>query len=146
MLTADISCPSLTAMNEGAAAAIYQNIEQFLDCELDMSDDEDPSFSWRDLVLAAYTESQPSDAEFPDRACRDADEWHVLLDCLHTQFFWDADYLLEDMFVDQPPTVSRKVKKQMTIDPGYFRAIPPDPRNEELPELRRRLRELCREP
>lgn len=146
MLTSEIPPPTLTAMIEGAAAAIYENIEQFLDLELDSSNEEDASFFWRDWVLAAYREAEPADPETPDRSCRDIDEWHVLFECLHAQFFWDDDYLLEDMFVDKPPAVSRKMKNRLTIAADYFRAIPPDPRDQDLPELRRKLKELCRQP
>lgn len=57
---------------------------------------------------------------------------------------WDADCEDAHNFVDQAPEHAATMHKLAGIDRDYFTALPPDPRDEELPELLQRIRELSR--
>jgi hypothetical protein len=73
-------------------------------------------------------------------------EWDCLLDCLPDRILWDADYEMGREFLDADPDVSRELLHQMRIGDGYYLALAPDPRDEELEQIRRRLRELTGRP
>jgi hypothetical protein len=134
----DIEPPSLTAVNESAIAAVFDAIRGYLSCEIEM--DPDVSQMWRRLLLAAFLTTKYDKSEpIPNETCADLDEWTILLECMEQEILWDNDFEA-DAHADLDPTTAARVKADLGIDPDYFSAIPPDPRESELDAIRARLR------
>jgi hypothetical protein len=55
---------------------------------------------------------------------------------------WDRDFEAEPTFGDADPLTGEDVKDNMGIDNDYFQAVAPDPSDEELESIRRRLKLL----
>jgi len=47
-----------------------------------------------------------------------------------------------DVYLDLPPEHAKKLKRMMGVTEDYYTAIPPDPSERELGEIRSRLRAL----
>jgi hypothetical protein len=150
----DVPAPELSAVNEGTIGAMFANICQCIEFEIDDEWLRDGK-SMRQLVLEAITEvdkkpppafDKPPDAELsdplPDAACVDTDEWDLLVEVLESFILWDADWLDEDLYVDADPETNRFRKHKMGIAEGYYTAVAPDPTENELADVRRRLRVL----
>jgi hypothetical protein len=141
-----IQAPELTAHTEAAVAAVYEYVRQSAYIEIDLQGEPDRAeyaFFWRRLILRASEEmdSQP-DERLPDEHCDDVSEWELLIDCLTDRIFWDADYEMGDTFLDAAPDVSRDKMYSMRIADDYFVALPPDPNEAELQDIRQTLRKL----
>ncbi len=119
----DVPMPELTAVSEAAVAVLFENIAQCIQIEIDfahdleMCDDGlDPAF-WRKLVLAAIedtdskelgfipTAAQPHpladpECQMPAPACEVLDEWEWMLEALENYVLWDADYAMDELFMD----------------------------------------------
>ena len=140
------ACPKLTAINEAAVAILFANIEHSLHFEVDAQKDgfEDSQF-WRPLVLAAYYQmGDTNDLPAPD--CTDTEDWELLVDVLSQRILWDDDFNDADRFLDAPPDEAESLRDRFGIDDDYYRAIPPDPSEIELPGIRAKLKELYRGP
>lgn len=136
------ACPKLTAINEAAVAILFANIEHSLQFEVDAQKDgfEDSMF-WRPLVLAVYREiGDTTDMPAPD--CTDTKDWELLVDVLSQRVLWDDDFNDADRFLDAPPDEADSLRDRFGIDDDYYRAIPPDPSETELPGIRAKLKEL----
>jgi len=137
------TCPRLTAVSEGTVAALFANVEQSIEMEIDMSEEGEVGFTtWRRLTLAVFEAGGDTD-DLPDVYCEDMSEWSVLVECLADRVLWDADYGDADRFLDMPPEFAREMRDMFGIDEDYYLVIPPDPRDEELPAIRAKIRELC---
>jgi hypothetical protein len=147
----DFAPPELSAINEGTVGAIFENVSQCVQFEVDSDDPEicegiDMKV-WRRLVLAAQAEYEtappacPED-RLPEPDCKDMEEWDLLVECLSQTILWDADWLDEDLYMDVTPELSRARKKKLSIADKYFTAIAPDPSEAELPAIRQRLDHL----
>src|SRR5262249_8916572 len=79
-------------------------------------------------------------------ACDDTGEWEGLLECLESRLFWDSDYAMGHPFLDVDPDQARALMDSMGIDPDYYLALPPDPDDDELDDVRRTLREVTGRP
>ena len=55
---------------------------------------------------------------------------------------WDRDFEAEPTFGDADPLTGEDVKDNMGIDNDYFQAVAPDPSDDELESIRRRLKLL----
>jgi len=146
------TCPELTAVNEGTIAALYRHIEEALEIEIDMemleglSDDpgaSDIAFFWRSRVRAVFQETGEID-ELPDVDSTDMDNWSLLVELLHDRVLWDTDYEMGGLFLDTPPESATALRELMNVPDDYFRAIPPDPNDEELKKILTILNELCK--
>lgn len=136
------SCPKLTAINEATVAVLFLRIEESIQFEVECGADmKQPSY-WRSRVLAVFHEDDEWD-ELPAQDCCDLDEWESLVETLTDWILWDADYSSADTFLDAPPETASFMRQMMTIDENYYRAIPPDPRDSDLPRIRAVLAELC---
>ncbi|HEY3965175.1 MAG TPA: hypothetical protein VGM05_11540 [Planctomycetaceae bacterium] len=139
--------PPLTATNESAVAVLYRVIEDWVALEVDSEDDfrempgEDP-FDWRRQILDAYRESAPDDEDVPVATSRDHEEWSLLIECLEARVLWDADYLDEDLYADQPPEAGQIMKDRLGVPDEYFRAVAPDPTDRDLNIARQKIRGL----
>ena len=161
--------PELTAVSEAAVAVLFENVAQCIQIEIDFADDQepcddgiDPTF-WRNLVLAAIedtdskelgfmpTAAQPHpladpECQMPAPACEVLDEWEWMLETLENYVLWDADYAMDDLFMDVDAKTSRRRRQKLGINDDYYTAIAPDPTDGELEKIRESLRIICQEP
>ena len=71
------------------------------------------------------------------------DDWEFLIDYLADRILWEADYEMTDVFLDADPSESEMRMGLMGIAEDYYTAITPDPTDQQLEPIRRRLRWLC---
>ena len=164
----DIPMPELTAVSEATVAVLFENVAQCIQIEIDFADDLepcddgiDPTF-WRKLVLAAIedtdskelgfmpTAAQPHpladpECQMPAPACEVLDEWEWMLETLENYVLWDADYAMDDLFMDVDAKTSRRRRQELGINDDYYTAIAPDPTDGELEKIRESLRVLSQE-
>ncbi|MDB5338906.1 MAG: hypothetical protein JWN70_4525 [Planctomycetaceae bacterium] len=135
-------CPALSAVNESVIGAIFSHIEQSIEFEIDCHDDAeiDPS-SWRQLTLNVLKEIG-EDEDLHSANCLDSEEWDISLEVLRERILWDEDFNDADIYMDLPAEHGKAVKEFMTIDQDYFRAVPPNPRESDLPTIQRLLTDL----
>lgn len=138
----------LTAMNEGAIAAIYAAVGQMVVSEIEMESDlEDMGLvdaqHWRKLLLDVVQADACPSSELPAATCRDEGEWECLLDSIAMRVLWDDDYMDADALLDATPDSTRRYRRKLGIERDYFIAVAPDPKESEIPAIRERLRALC---
>jgi hypothetical protein len=74
------------------------------------------------------------------RALDDWDEeWEICIGALEGRILWDRDWELEEDFADAPPGQACRMKDLLAISDDYFRAIPPDAKDEDADEIVKRL-------
>lgn len=137
-----VPAPALTAVREAALAAVYAHIRTEICVEIDHGRSE-----FRKLVAACVEQEGPLEPDDPlsDPACDDQAEWDAAVDALIDEVLWDADFDMESLFLDAPPEASERMKREMGIASDYYTGLPPDPTDDQLPSIRRRLEELARE-
>ena len=74
------------------------------------------------------------------------DDWEFLIECLANRILWEGDYEMSDVFLDADPSESGIRMGLMGIAEDYYTAIAPDPTDQQLEAIRRRLRWLCGRP
>lgn len=137
------SCPTLTAVNESAVAAIFREIGHMIQFEIDSQNDMDTPYFWRSSVLAVIQEDEEL-ADLPEPDCADWNEWDLLLIILSDRILWDEDFQAADCFLDAPPDQAAFTRDSLAIADDYYRAVPPDPSDSDLERIRATLGELCR--
>jgi hypothetical protein len=160
LLRLDVPCPALTAVSEGTVAAIYGQLRALVDFEImrdeDMEEADDKetlgeigrALDLGDLVKGKTTRQEILEAcvdqlsDLPDENCRDRDEWDILIECLSDGVLWDADWQASETFQDLDPDIAQSVRDEMAISDNYFVAVAPEPSDEELHEIKVRIREL----
>lgn len=96
---------------------------------------------WRRQILETICVIDP-ELELPDVECNDSDEWSCLIDVLRDRILWDHDFSAEPAFGDADPVKAQDARSMLGIDQNYFRAVAPDPSDEELAAIRLKLRLL----
>jgi hypothetical protein len=93
----------------------------------------------------ADTEDSDNDEPWvpPSIGSDHVEDWEFLIDCLANRILWEADYEMSDIFLDADPSESEMRLGLMGITKDYYTAIAPDPTDEQLEPIRRRLRWLC---
>src|SRR5512136_1940533 len=121
LLREDVLAVPLTAVVEGAIAAVFQHLMNSVDCEIG-----EPHMgnSWRQMIVAARKEIEGD--EVTEATCEDHGEWDIEIQELSGYILWDADYESDDFFLDRPPEEARELRKQMLIAEDYFAAIAND--------------------
>ena len=139
------TCPKLTSINEAVVAALFSNIEQCLHMEIDWSkeEDDDELLAWRKLVLAVFHEDGDT-MDLPEPDCDDVVEWELLAETLSQRILWDDDFNEAEQFLDASPDEATRLRSIFGIDNDYYAAVPPDPRDSDLPGIRAMLGELYR--
>ena len=142
------TCPLLTAINESMIAAIFHHLSDWIQYELDCEEDfedmvNDNPYFWRELALAAFAEF--ANDELPDRSCRDDDEWELIIEGLSDRILWDNDFNSVGAFLDTEPDKAEEMRDKMGIDDSYYRAVPPDPKEADIPVMLAKLKDLCSE-
>jgi len=133
----DVPIPPLTAINEGAVAAVLKRfwfdlcLELELSEELSPSADEEEPCQHRRLLLAAFHDKLEAD-ELPAHSETDEGEWILLMESLEDRILWDRDFALPDKVLDLPPEAMEEGLQQLNIDREYFVSIPREPNETEL--------------
>jgi hypothetical protein len=143
LLRKDVPVVRLTAILEGAIAAVFQHIQELVTFEIDT-----PEFgiSWRKLVIAARKQMEGDDSEreqIPEPTCEDLDEWDFQMQRLSDAVLWDGDYEDAQLYVDFSPEKSKELRGMMGIPDDYFMAIADDLSDDEAKEKIKELRKLC---
>jgi len=138
-LLTDVSPVPLTAVLEGAVAAIYHHLKNCIMIEID---EPEIGTNWRKKVVSARKEC--GGEEIPSHDCTDINEWDIEVDCLEDYILWDADYEDEDSFVDDLPEKADMMKETMGVSKDYYLENMDDLNEEEIEAKLKELRELCR--
>lgn len=100
------------------------------------------------LFEAAEEVCDPSSYEeewsAPRPKCREVTQWDDIIDMLASHVLWDADYDMEEFFMDASPELAEFQRQRMGIADDYFTDIPPDPTPEQMKKVRAGLRRLLR--
>ena len=129
----------LTAAVESAIAAVFEYLKILVILEID--EPEIPS-SWRNMILAARTESGAED--LPSEDCDGHQEWLIQVEELSYLILWDYDFEDEDLYIDKPPEEASRLKEFMRIKDDYFLEIPDDLRPQKIETTLSELKALCR--
>ena len=134
-------CPKLTVVNESTLGAIFVALDESVEHEIDNEFELQDRTFWRRLILQAVA-AVDSELETPEAESCDWDEWEFLIDVLRDRLLWDRDFDADPTFGDADPAKAHDARSRMGIDENYFRAVAPDPSDEELAAIRLRLRLL----
>ena len=139
LLRKDVPCVPLTAVLEGAIAAVFEHLKNCILFEIDVPD---VRSNWREKVVAAREEA--GGEEIPSSCCDDMDEWNIEVDSLAEAILWDADYDDENLFIDQGPETSKALMTMAGIGEDYYVAIADDLEEGEIETRLTELRGVCR--
>jgi hypothetical protein len=153
--------PPLTAIKEGAVAAIFGAIRQLIELEIDVQKGEEPSPNgdghcfYRALVLeiansdeakdTAVEEEIDDEVAMPSADSAEMSDWEWLLDAISERILWDEDYLYADEMLDAAPEQARRERRRLGITRDYYLDVPPDPEETDLELIRKRLEKLNRD-
>lgn len=136
--------PELTAINEATVAVLFAHIQQSIEFEIDCEDGLEAPYFWRTLVLAAFQGIEHTDdLEPPTPDCRDDDEWSSIVESLADRILWDRDFEIADDIADLSPEQATAVRESARISRDYCEALPPSPREADLPGIRAAIKEHC---
>ncbi len=138
LLREDVPVVALTAVVEGAIAAVFQHLKYEIIYEIDVPDF--PS-NWRKMTVAALREEQVED--IPSPISTDREEWDFQVERLIDRILWDRDYESDHIYVDHPPEKTQWLKQMARIRDDYFTAIADDLTDEEAQAQIKELRKLC---
>ena len=151
----------LSGINEAAVAAVYQNIVQQIELEIELHPVSPVEFRcrWRQAALDAYRENEDDDvlrhevlSQDADRAsvfdieaeCLEVDRWRWLVDLLADRVLWDRDFEMVNEMIDAPTERAAAMRAALGITPGYYTAIAPDPTDHQVDALFESLEQLTR--
>ena len=134
----DVPPVALTAVVEGAIAAVFKHLEYEIIYDIDKPDCPRP---WRKWVVAALKEIDAEVISAP--TCTDITQWKFQLEQLEDRILWDSDYEDGPMYMDHSPEKSKKLKDWMNIRDDYFMAIADDLTDEEAKAKIKELKKLC---
>ena len=139
LLCKDISLDRLSAVLEGAIAAVFEYIKDEITFEIDRPESHS---NWRSLVAAATKEIG---AEYiPEVNCTDLDEWETEVDRVAKTILWDLGYDDARLYIDFPPEKSKRLRKWVGISDDYFMAIAVDLTDVEVRIKIKELKNLCK--
>lgn len=129
-----------TAALEGTIAAVFRQIEDRLEVELD---DTEVETDWRELILAARKEAEAED--LPDLSCEDFDEWQFQISQIEGSILFDNDYDTSELTMDLPPEQAEAVRENMGIPDDYIQTLPDDLNEKQMTVAIADIRHLCSE-
>ncbi len=138
LLSKDVAPIELTAVVEGAIAAVFRHLTNEIIFEVDTPE---MGTHWREWVVAARQEAGGSD--IPDPGCEDMGEWEIELEELSGVILWDADYDDDQLYIDHPPEKSKWLKDMSGVSDNYFLAIADDLTEEQAKAKIMELQKLC---
>ena len=106
LLRQDVRTTELTAVVEGAIAAVFEHLRNCIRVELD---EPEHHTQWREKVVSARNETD--DEKIPSPDCDDFEEWGSEIEILSEHILWDADYDDDFLFVDDSPEKSKILKR-----------------------------------
>lgn len=138
LLKSNVPTVKLTAVLEGAIAAIFEELRNMVSLEIDESE---LGTFWRGMVVAARAEMEGENV--PESGCEDREEWDIEIQEVADCILWDADYEDDSLYLDRPPEESQVLREEMRIDEDYYLAIPDDPRDEQIQDTLTEIRRVC---
>jgi hypothetical protein len=140
LLRKDIPVVRLTAILDGAIAAVFNHIENGIAYDID---EPESRSNWRKLVIAARKEVGGEIERIPEQTCTDMDKWSLEVGILSGAILLDTDYADSRLYMDFPPEKSKELRDWMDIPDDYFMAIADDLTDDEAKEKIIELRKLC---
>ena len=140
LLRKDVPSIDLTAVVEGAIAAVFQHLKYQVIYEID---EPELRSNWRELVVAARKQTGREIDGIPEPTCTDIKEWDFEVEQLSDCILWDADYESGHIFMDRPPDMTEWLKDMVDITDDYFMAIADDLSDEEAQSQIKELKKLC---
>jgi hypothetical protein len=151
----------LTGVVEAGVAAIYQNVVQQIELEIELHDVSPSEFRcrWRQAAFDALIENEDHEiiereserfdpdlhAAFDEAAeSMDLGHWRRIVESLADRVLWDRDFELVNEMIDAPPEKATALRAALGIQPGYYVAIAPDPTEHQIDALFRSIDELVR--
>lgn len=131
-----VKVQKLTAVNEGAIAAVFENMKALVQMELD--DNLKPL--WRKLIWDCL--AQIGKKKFIGLRSKDYEKWEDVIEILTNRILWDLDYL-DNSLADLPPEHAEEVRRAIAIDDDYYSYIPNDPSDKQTRRQISELRKLC---
>jgi hypothetical protein len=140
LLREDVPLVRLTAILDGAIAAVFKHIENEIAYEID---EPESRSNWRELVVAARKQIGLEIEGIPETTCTDMNKWKVEVEILSDIILFDTDYEDSKLYTDFPPEKSKELREEMDIPDDYFMAIADDLTDEEAQVKIKELRKLC---
>jgi hypothetical protein len=138
LLVEDVAAPELTAVLEGAVAAVYTSLTEEVEFEV-----VNGGLKLRRAVLAAAKELDLLDEDAPKLKSDDSLAWRDLVQAIADTIFWDTDWEVGFLEPDDPPELAEKIRETAGISDNYYTAVPPDPTPKQLNLIREQLSKLC---
>lgn len=138
LLKPDQPIRKLTAVVEGGIAAVFEYLKTLVCIEIDEGI---TGTYWRELILAAR--NQLGAVELTDINSDDYTDWLIEIEELSDSILWDADYLDENLYVDDSPEHSQALKDFMRIRDDYFLEIPEDLKPQQLDNAVTEMEAVC---
>jgi hypothetical protein len=133
LLRAEVPPPRLTALNEGAIAAVFVALS-------DMVSDLQLAGEMGALDAIAEAAAQDDDTETVEPDDSGMPDWKALIDELSTRVLFDDDW---QYVPDSAPARSRQVCSQLGIAEEYFLVDVAEPSRKELRQARSVIDALC---
>jgi hypothetical protein len=144
-----VPCPDLTACLEGAVWAVFYTIRSHVDCEIEIEEmgdapEGESARYWRTLICAATAEAGLMMVDLINGSLdlTELEEMEFLVGQLAGRVFCErstGNFELAGVLQDAPPALCGRLKRHLGIAKDYFTAVPPDPRDDELPQIRARF-------
>ncbi|MCS7470706.1 hypothetical protein NZK35_28980 [Stieleria sp. ICT_E10.1] len=151
----------LSGINEAAVAAVYQNIIQQIELEIELHPVSPEEFRcrWRQAALDAFLENEDDDVLLQEECLQEADQksvfdievdslevdrWSWLVEMLADRVLWDRDFEMVNVMIDAPPERAAAMRAALGIHSGYYTAIAPDPTDRQVDSLFESLEQLTR--
>ncbi|HMO35367.1 MAG TPA: hypothetical protein PKA06_04935, partial [Gemmatales bacterium] len=130
----------LSSMSESVVAALFKMMHEILRFNLAFQppDEKDAQLQFRKAILKAARESNEPLKKVPLLRSTELEPWAEVLNEIEERVLWDADYAMEEMFLDLPPDQAQQKKEFLRIDQDYFVAVAPDPTEVEYETARHR--------
>ncbi len=130
--------PELTAVLEGAAAAVYAQVLFEVDVEIDEGGN-----TVRKLIRRAAKQCDVLHESSPGTDSDDVDGWHELVETVMDSVFWDRDWEVECIEPDDLPENAAYIQGEMGIASEYYSSVGPDPSDGQMKRVRESLKRLC---
>ena len=140
LLRKDVPLVRLTAILDGAIAAVFKHIENEIAYDIDTPESQS---NWRELVVAARNQIGGEIEQIPETTCTDMNKWKLEVEILSDAILFDTDYEDSKLYIDFPPEKSKDLREQMDIPDDYFMAIADDLTDKEAQVKIKELRKLC---